>query len=865
MMLDSALLTVELLCPVVFTILVLSLLWRAPASASQPREYTSLPTISDYSGVAVGQDKNYRGPAIASISTIVLITYIVDGCRVALATLTERQRGQTPSIAWTSLVDVLGILAFGGFLVLGSRKGVRESEKLQVFVLLALVCAVGEVTIIGIMLFISTDPVLRPRSLDSILQFGLAIVRLLAIGSLLLLLFNFPPSSVIESSATLSEHSNLLTTSTAEYNAIPSEATVEGTSSRDAVGPKDGGAVNVQKQPGWGKTLLSLRRLVPYLWPRRSRPLQFMALLSMLLLLLGRVINVLSPLTLKALVDVLEMGTGGRLPLKLILAFVGVRLIQGSGGLVNIRNLLWIPVLQYSEREMAQLGFDHLLNLSLAFHTRRNTGEVMQMLNNGAAINNLFQVMINMVIPPILDGIIGVGTFLYFFGWELCLAMFSIMAVYVYASVRFTNWGNELRRSFMELSVVTRGICSDSILNYDTVKYFVGEKHESARYQEALLRYQAVQFKFLVGMDFLRFGEGLTMSLGLLLGSLIVVWRIVNSSNMSASDFIFFISYLDQLYQPLNTLGLLYGVITQQIVDTEKLLTLLNEPTEIVDRPGAPDLVVMDGVITFENVSFSYDDKREALRGVSFTVQKGQSIALVGESGGGKSTILKLLFRSYDLQPGQGRILIDGQDIRDVTQSSLRRAIGVVPQETALFNATLAYNIGYGKFGSTQAEIEAAARAAQMHDRILGFPDRYETKVGELGVRLSGGEKQRVSIARTFLKNAPILALDEATSSLDTSTEKDIQKALQTLLHGKTSISIAHRLSTIASADCILVLKEGRIVESGSHEALLAQHGQFAAMWAKQITKDSDTPTSDSKGQSVSELTAEGVIEGQSG
>jgi len=289
-------------------------------------------------------------------------------------------------------------------------------------------------------------------------------------------------------------------------------------------------------------------------------------------------------------------------------------------------------------------------------------------------------------------------------------------------------------------------------------------------------------------------------------------------------------------------LGSMYRSINRSLVDAEKLLELLNEPTEINDKPGAPDLVVSDGEIEFDNVSFTYDGRQPALRGVSFRVPKGGSVALVGDSGAGKSTILRLLYRFYDLKDNEGRILVDGQDIRDVTQSSLRRAIGVVPQDAVLFNASLAYNIGYAKFEASQEEVEEAAKAAQMHDRVMSFPDKYETKVGERGIRLSGGEKQRVAIARTLLKNPPILLLDEATSALDTSTERDIQKALQNLVRGRSSLSIAHRLSTIASADLILVLKDGQIIEQGNHKQLLKLNGVFAGMWADQISAAGGLP-----------------------
>jgi ATP-binding cassette subfamily B (MDR/TAP) protein 6 len=317
----------------------------------------------------------------------------------------------------------------------------------------------------------------------------------------------------------------------------------------------------------------------------------------------------------------------------------------------------------------------------------------------------------------------------------------------------------------------------------------------------------------------------------------------------TSSDFVIFITYLAQLYGPLSLLGTIYRSLNSSLVDTEKLLKLLNEPKDVNDKPNAPDLIIQDGELEFDNVSFSYDDKTTALQNVSFKIKKGSSLALVGESGSGKSTILRLLYRFYDLKEGQGRILIDGQDIRDVTQSSLRKAIGVVPQDSVLFNSSIRYNIGYGKLGSTPEEIENAARAASLHERIMSFPKGYQTIVGERGVRLSGGEKQRVAIARTLLKNPPILLLDEATSALDTSTEKDIQKAFETLVEGRSSLSIAHRLSTIAAADLILVLKDGHVVEAGNHAELIAREGVFASMWADQISASDHVST---KRQSVS-------------
>lgn len=505
-----------------------------------------------------------------------------------------------------------------------------------------------------------------------------------------------------------------------------------------------------------------------------------------------------------------------------------------------IRACLWAPVMQYSDREMSQLSFDHLLNLSFAWHTHRKTGEILRVLDRGAAINHTLELILFNIIPTFIDILIALVAFCIIFDWTLGLVLFIVMFAYVSASVILTRWRTRLKRQMNERDVVTRGIHTDCLLNYETVKYFNGERHEGERYADAIHEYQELEYKVITSLNLLNLVQNLIITSGLLVGSLMVAHQITSGSS-DASKYIVFITYLTQLYGPLNQLGYIYRSINSSLVDTEKLLALLNEPTEVNDKPGAPDLVVHDGEIEFDNVHFSYDGRTPALKGVSFKVPKGSSVALVGESGAGKSTVLRLLYRFYDLGEGQGRILVDGQDLRDVTQRSLRQAIGVVPQESVLFNSSISYNIGYGKFGASSEEIEDAAKSAQMHERIMGFPDGYDTKVGERGVRLSGGEKQRVAIARTLLKDPPILLLDEATSALDTSTEKDIQKALQNLVKGRSSVSIAHRLSTIASSDIILVLKDGQIVEKGSFRELIhIEDGIFASMWADQVTSSDD-------------------------
>ncbi|KAF9516641.1 hypothetical protein BS47DRAFT_1483796 [Hydnum rufescens UP504] len=596
------------------------------------------------------------------------------------------------------------------------------------------------------------------------------------------------------------------------------------TASESAIPHKPDPRADINLDPTWREMGQRIRRLIPYLWPAGVRKLEFLALFCFVLLIAGRFVAYYVPTTLRQLVATFEQQDKlpRPSPWPLVFLYAGLRFLQGSGGLGALRDIAWAPVMQYSDRRMSQMSFDHLLNLSLAFHTRRKTGEVLRILDRGAAINHIFELLLFNIFPTLVDIVVALTVFVVYFNWTLSAVIFLVMFTYTVSSIALTTWRTKIRRQMNDRDVITRGIHTDCLLNYETVKYFGGEAHEAERYREAIQKYQALEFKVMASLNLLNLVQNFIISFGLLVGSLLVAVDVVNGVK-NTSDFIFFITYLAQVYGPLNNLGYIYRSINQSLVDTERLLKLLDESTDVNDKPGAPDLVVTDGEIEFRNVSFTYDERTTALQNISFKVPKGSSVALVGESGSGKSTILRLLYRFYDLKEGHGQILIDGQDIRDVSQASLRRAIG------------------YGKFGATQEEIEYAAQAAQMHERILSFPDGYGTKVGERGVRLSGGEKQRVSIARTFLKNAPILLLDEATSALDTTTEKDIQKALQNLLTGRSSLSIAHRLSTIANSDIILVLKDGEVVESGAHRDLVAANGLFAAMWAEQVTADSQS------------------------
>ncbi|OJT12750.1 Heavy metal tolerance protein [Trametes pubescens] len=785
---------------------------------------------------------------ITAVVVATRLTYLLDG----LAFVVWAVIGKTwPGFTGLEINAVVGLAAFTGLAALGGWKEIRGVDvwslrRLKHGVFFSLALDIAQVVLLAL-------AITRPLSTVYLVHLAFPAFRVLLLVPLLSALL-FPRVSYVPVETTDEEtptDTSLLIP--AQDAAAPSsglspfsaEASKYGTfRSGRSVGQSSGPTTrthtpapstvrvpppkaqeakeDIALDPSWREIFARIKHIAPYLWPSKSASLQFLAFLCFLVMLVGRVVNFLVPLVFAQLVRIFEEGSQTS-PWPYLGAYVALRFLQATGGLAALRDTLWIPVMQYSDREMSQLSFDHLLQLSFAFHARRKTGEVLRILDRGAAINHTFETIVFNILPTFFDIAIALVFFVVYFEWTLAIVIFFVMAAYVVASVVLTRWRTKLRRQMNERDMVIRGIHTDCLLNYETVKYFNGEQHEGERYRDSIRQYQNLEYKVMVSLNLLNLVQNFIITLGLLVGSMIVAMRVVRGQSQP-HQFVFFITYLAQLYGPLNMLGYLYRTINQSLVDTERLLKLLSEPTEINDRPNAPDLIVENGEIEFDNVNFSYDGRTTALESVSFKVPKGSSVALVGESGAGKSTILRLLYRFYDLKEGDGRILIDGQDLRDVTQDSLRKAIGVVPQDPVLFNASIGYNIAYGKFGATQEEIVAAAKAAQIHDRILSFPDGYDTKVGERGIRLSGGEKQRVAIARTLLKDPPILLLDEATSALDTSTEKDIQKALQNLVQGRSSLSIAHRLS------------DGRIVEQGTHSELLALGGNFATMWADQVS-----------------------------
>ncbi|XP_005191059.1 ATP-binding cassette sub-family B member 6 [Musca domestica] len=609
-------------------------------------------------------------------------------------------------------------------------------------------------------------------------------------------------------------------------------------------------AGNLNRGSAFKNAFKKLRKLFPYLWPKKDIVLQITVLICIALLSAGRVIKLYLPIYRKKLVDSLTIE-----PIvfrwDFVLIYVALSFLQGGGtgtmGLFNnLRSFLWIRVQQYTTREIEVDLFHHLHRLSLRWHLQRKTGEVLRVMDRGTdSINNLLNYIIFSITPTIVDLIVAVVYFIYAFNWWFGLIVFLTMFLYILATILVTEWRTQFQRRMNQADNEQRARSVDSLLNFETVKYYGAEQYEVNAYRQAIEKYQKEEFLSLLTLNILNTSQNIILCLGLLCGSMLCVYLVVHHQTLTVGDFVLFFTYLMDLYMPLNWFGTYYRAIQKNFVDMENMFELLKEEEEVVDAPGSSPLLTAGGAIEFSNVSFGYSPEKIVLRNVSFSVPPGKTVAIVGPSGAGKSTIVRLLFRFYDVQSGS--ILIDGQNIKLVTQQSLRQAIGVVPQDTVLFNNSIYYNIEYGKIGSSPDEVYEAARMADIHDRILGFPDRYETKVGERGLRLSGGEKQRVAIARTLLKAPVLVLLDEATSALDTNTERNIQAALHKVCSNRTTVIIAHRLSTIIHADEILVLKDGVIAERGRHEDLLLRDdGLYAEMWQQQL-KNLDAPSTTSE------------------
>jgi len=597
--------------------------------------------------------------------------------------------------------------------------------------------------------------------------------------------------------------------------------------------PTDAALSKEQRVSGWRV----IRRVAPYLWPDDKLWVKQRVLIALAMLLIAKIVAVGTPLIYARAVDALSDAGAPDLAVGavgLTVAYGVARLM--SNGFQQLRDAVFAKVGQGALRALALQTFEHIHRLSMRYHIGRKTGGLSRIIERGVkGVDFLLRFLLFSIGPLVLELLMIAGILFYLFDVWYLAAVFVTIAFYVWFTFAVTEWRVKLRKQMNDQDTDANQKAIDSLLNFETVKYFGAEAREARRYDSAMALYQEAALKTSYSLAFLNFGQSFLITTGLVVVMVLAAMGVQNGS-MSVGDFVMVNAYMIQITMPLNFLGTVYREIRQALVDMGEMFDLLEQPPEVSNKDGAKDLNITGGHVSLKDVHFGYDTARPILKGVDLDVPAGQNIAIVGPSGSGKSTIGRLLFRFYDVTGGS--LQIDGQDVRDITQTSLHDAIGVVPQDTVLFNDTIRYNIAYGKDGASHSEIEDAARAAQIHDFIMALPDGYDTTVGERGLKLSGGEKQRVGIARTLLKNPPILLLDEATSALDSGTEHEIQDALAKAAEGRTVITIAHRLSTIADADRIVVLADGQIVEQGSHAELLEMSGRYAGLWHRQQSEE---------------------------